>query len=409
MLTQLRVRRAARPLTGQWQRVPVQPRGSTQLGISFRPLQAEALGLEPRAALQALLRYPFEVIRIAAYWDRLEPAPGRLETGELDRVLDAAEQAGKQVILGVGAVKNFGYPEFFVPDAPPGPPAARGHPGHPGRAARAAPGGGQEFLTRVTARYADRDAIIAWQVEHEAVDPLGMEHSWRLSEAFVRAEVAAVRAADPAGRPVLMNGFLPTSTPVALQQRWRTRDQGDSLAVAQRLADIVGVDFYPRHALASAGPLSVYLDGSQTRRQAAAAPAAARPRRRRGPRADDRRGAGRAVGGGDDTAEPGRPGHVQLPPRRSDHDLQPAAEAGQRVAPRSGKLPVLGCGVLAGPRPGWGSELPACVRARAGRERLTSAGSLPVAEHGGPGRQERGEQSRGHRRVDQRAARHHLA
>ncbi|HEY6275967.1 MAG TPA: hypothetical protein VIX86_06515, partial [Streptosporangiaceae bacterium] len=40
-------------------------------------------------------------------------------------------------------------------------------------------------------------------------------------------------------------------------------DQGDSLAVAQRLADVVGIDFYPRHALASAGPVSVYLDGSR--------------------------------------------------------------------------------------------------------------------------------------------------
>ena len=93
-----------------------------------------------------------------------------------------------------------------------------------------------------------------------------MEHSWRLSEAFVRREVAAVRAADP-GRPVMMNGFLPTSTPVRLQQWWRTRDQGDSLSVAQRLADIVGIDFYPRHALASAGPLTVYLDGSRARWQ----------------------------------------------------------------------------------------------------------------------------------------------
>ena len=43
----------------------------------------------------------------------------------------------------------------------------------------------------------------------------------------------------------MMNGFLPTSTPVALQQWWRTRDQGDSLAVAQRLADIVGVRLLP--------------------------------------------------------------------------------------------------------------------------------------------------------------------
>ena len=266
MLTELLVRRAARPLTGQWQRVPVQPRGRTQLGISFRPLQAEAQGLEPRAALRTLLRYPFEVIRIAVYWDRLEPAPGRFDTGEVDRVLDAAEQAGKRVILGVGAVKNFGYPEFFVPAHHLDRPLPEGTLVTPHGQARLLQAA-TEFLTRVTSRYAGRDAIIAWQVEHEAVDPLGMEHSWRLSEAFVRAEVEAVRAADPAGRPVMMNGFLPTSTPVALQQRWRTRDQGDSLAVAQRLADVVGIDFYPRHALASAGPLSLYLDGSGTRRR----------------------------------------------------------------------------------------------------------------------------------------------
>ena len=110
-------------------------------------------------------------------------------------------------------------------------------------------------------RYRDRPAIVAWQVEHEAVDPLGMEHSWRLSAAFVRQEVAAVRAADPT-RPVMMNGFLPTSAPVRTQQWWRTRDQGDSLAVAQQLADIVGVDFYPRHALVAGAGRTVYLDGS---------------------------------------------------------------------------------------------------------------------------------------------------
>ena len=55
-------------------------------------------------------------------------------------------------------------------------------------------------------------------------------------------EVEAVRAADPT-RPIMMNGFLPTSLAVQAQQWWRTRDQGDSLAVAQRLADMVGIDF----------------------------------------------------------------------------------------------------------------------------------------------------------------------
>lgn len=120
---------------------------------------------------------------------------------------------------------------------------------------------GISFLTRVVARYRDRARVVAWQVEHEAVDPLGVEHSWRLSAGYAQAEAAAVRAADPA-RPVLMNGFLPTSSPVRLTQWWRSRDQGDSLAAAQRLADITGIDFYPRHALVSAGGRTLYLDGS---------------------------------------------------------------------------------------------------------------------------------------------------
>ncbi len=261
-LTELRLRRAAQPLTGRWRQLPVQPRGAAQLGISFRPLQAAALGLDPDAALQALLAYPFQVIRLGAYWNRLEPNHGDFQPGELDRQLDAAEQAGKQVIICLGAVKTFGYPEFFVPRHYLGQPLREGSLVRPDER-RALLDGAVAFVHRVIERYRQRDSIIAWQVEHEAVDPLGMEHSWRLAEAFVRSEVEAVRAADPS-RPVMMNGFLATSAPVAVQQWWRTRDQGDSLAVAQRLADIVGVDFYPRHALASAGPLSLYLDGSRT-------------------------------------------------------------------------------------------------------------------------------------------------
>ena len=81
---------------------------------------------------------------------------------------------------------------------------------------------GTAFAARIVERYRDRKAIVAWQVEHDAVDPLGMEHSWRLSATFVRREVEAVRAADPT-RPVMMNGFLPTSAPVRIQQWWRTR------------------------------------------------------------------------------------------------------------------------------------------------------------------------------------------
>jgi Beta-galactosidase len=277
---QLRVARAARPLTDRWRRVPVEPRGQAKLGISFRPLQAQALGLEPMATLSALLSYEFELIRLGAYWDHIETGPGRFDTGELDRQVDAAERAGKQIILCLGPVKTFGYPEFFVPGHRLPEPLPEGilvePAAHPALAEA-----GAAFIGRLVERYRDRKAIVAWQVEHDAVDPLGLEHSWRLSAAFVRREVEAVRAADPT-RPVLLNGFLPTSVPVRLQQWWRTRDQGDSLVVAQQLADIVGIDFYPRHAVVAAAGWTVYLAGRigalDRRRALVRAAAAGRPR-----------------------------------------------------------------------------------------------------------------------------------
>ncbi len=69
-----------------------------------------------------------------------------------------------------------------------------------------------DHLPRLVERYKPHGSILAWQLEHEAVDPLGVEHSWRLQADFVEQEVGALRKADPT-RPVLMNGFLPTSSP----------------------------------------------------------------------------------------------------------------------------------------------------------------------------------------------------
>ncbi len=258
----VRLTRARRQLTDRWQQESIQPRGSALLGLSFRPLQAEAFGLDPRTTLQAILAYPFQIIRLGAYWNRMEREPGRFSPDELDWQVDAAERAGKQIILCVGAVKTFGYPEYFVPAHQLRHPLREGVRVEVGAHA-ALLSAATAFITRVVERYRDRKAVVAWQVEHEAVDPLGMEHSWRLSVDFVRQEVAVVRATDPT-RPIMMNGFLPTSSPVRLQQWWRTRDQGDSLAVARQLADIVGVDYYPRHALVSAGAWTLYLDGSRT-------------------------------------------------------------------------------------------------------------------------------------------------
>ena len=226
-------------------------------------------------------------------------------------------------------MKTFGYPEFFVPGHHLPEPLREGALVEP--AAHAALlDAGAAFVARLVERYRDRQAIVAWQVEHDAVDPLGMEHSWRLSAAFVRREVEAVRAADPT-RPVLMNGFLPTSAPVRLQQWWRTRDQGDSLVVAQQLADLVGVDFYPRHAVVAAAGWTVYLAGRvgalRWRRQLLRW-AAARRLRSAGPFpvAEDQRAHGH-----EDRGQPGDGHHVEH--RARGHHLGVARDAGVERGP----------------------------------------------------------------------------
>lgn len=257
---EVRLKQATQPLTDAWQHLPVEPNRSTLLGISFRSPQIEMLGLDARTTLQTLLTYPFQLIRLGAYWNRMEPEPGLFYTDELDWQIDAAEQAGKQIILCVGPLKTFSYPEFFVPAH---------HLKHPlpehtlirPSAFPSLLSAATAFIARLVERYKHRQSIVAWQLEHEAVDPLGVEHSWRLDVAFVEKEMEAVRKADPT-RPVMMNGFLPTSLSVRLSQWWRTHDQGDSLAVAQRMADIVGIDYYPRHALMRIGSKTLYLDGS---------------------------------------------------------------------------------------------------------------------------------------------------
>lgn len=262
---EFRLKPPAQPLTDVWEHLLIAPRRSTLLGISFRPLQAAALGLDAQATLRTLLAYPFQLIRLGAYWNRIEPEPGVFSTDELDRQIDAAEQAGKQIILCVGPLKTFGYPEFFVPAhhlRQPFPEHTLVKPSAYPALLKAA----TAFLTRLVERYKSHQSIVAWQLEHEAVDPLGVEHSWRLDTAFVAQELAALRKSDPT-RPVMMNGFLPTSLPVRVSQWWQTHDQGDSLAVAQRLADMVGIDYYPRHALMGLGSRTLYLDGSQGRQQ----------------------------------------------------------------------------------------------------------------------------------------------
>src|SRR5260370_38064467 len=89
---EVRIKQATQPLTGAWQHMPIEPRRSTLLGMSFRSPQVTALGLDLRTTLPTLLTYPFQIIRLGAYWNRIELEPGKFNTDELDWQIDAAER-----------------------------------------------------------------------------------------------------------------------------------------------------------------------------------------------------------------------------------------------------------------------------------------------------------------------------
>ncbi len=196
VLTEARVERAARPATDRWKRARVAARDGALLGFSFRPFQAEEFGLDTDDTLRELLAMPFDVVRLGAYWNRLESGTDQPCFAELDDHVAAVAAAGKRLVLCVGAVKCFGYPEVFVPSnrlQAPFPEGRLVEPGTHPELLEAALG----FIGQVVERYRRCEAVVAWQVEHEAVDPLGIGHSWRLSERWVRHEVDAVRALDP--------------------------------------------------------------------------------------------------------------------------------------------------------------------------------------------------------------------
>ncbi len=245
-------------LTDDWSTMAIAPRQSTLVGISLRPHQAELFGLDLQEVITTLFQYPIQLVRLGAYWNSIEAKPGEFNTDELDWQLDALEKAGAQVVLCVGALKTFGYPEYFIPAhymPHPLPDWTLITPEEYPQLSEAA----NAFIHRIVAHTRQRTSIVAWQLENEPLDPLSFAHYWRISRDFLEREYATLRDIDPS-RPVMINGFSSSSFAVKAGQAWITRDQGDSLTVAKQIADIVGVDYYPKIALSGVGSKNVYLN-----------------------------------------------------------------------------------------------------------------------------------------------------
>ena len=234
LISEMRISKARQPLTEDWRQIPIEHRGSTLLGISFRPLQAQEYGLDTRSTLSKLLEYPIQIVRLGAYWNKIELKKGVFDTSELDWEVDRVEQAGATDYLCVGALKTFGFPEYFIPHHYMQKPLPNGTlitPTEHSDLLAAA----KNFITYITERYKTENLSLLGKLENEPTDPLPDASYWRISVDFVKSELETLRASDKT-KPVMINGFLATSLIVKLGAAWLTRGQGNALDLAKNIS-----------------------------------------------------------------------------------------------------------------------------------------------------------------------------
>lgn len=161
-------------------------------GMSFNTFYAEELGLDWKEAYDAILNdLGVKHLRLAAHWPMIEPTRDSYDYSKIDYQLEAAQEAGADVILAVGR-RLPRWPECHVPEW------------------------GQdlswedqkaeirEYLTETVLRYKDDPNIIYWQVENEPyLEVFAFEHCGELDEEFLLEEIALIKELDPT-RPILL-------------------------------------------------------------------------------------------------------------------------------------------------------------------------------------------------------------
>lgn len=161
-------------------------------GMSFNTMYATELGLDWKETYNAILDdLGVRHLRLAAHWPMTEPVRGEYNFAELDYQISKAEEAGAEVILGVGR-RLPRWPECHIPAW-----------------AELLTWEEQkqilrEYISAVVTRYKDSPAVKIWQVENEPYLSLfAKEHCGDLDEAFLKEEVEMVRYLDNS-RPILV-------------------------------------------------------------------------------------------------------------------------------------------------------------------------------------------------------------
>lgn len=159
-------------------------------GVVFSQKHAKYLKLDWRETYLALLDdLKVKKVKIASYWDLIEPQENNYDFTDLDWQIAEAGNYGAEVLLAVG-MKSPRWPECHIP----------------GWAEKIGKDSQQEriikFLKEIVLRYRDSNVIKGWQVENEPFFVFG-ECSW-VDKEFLKKEVDLIKSLDLKHRPIVI-------------------------------------------------------------------------------------------------------------------------------------------------------------------------------------------------------------
>ena len=182
-------------------------------GATFSKPYAESMGLDwKKTYLATLDDLGVRRFRIPAYWDNIEPSPGKFHYEDVDWQVTEAHARKAKIILAIGR-KLPRWPECHVPVWTQGMNEndVRTHI--------------ITMLKNTVKQYVKNDTIVAWQIENEPTLNFGICPP--LSREFLKQEVSVVRSLDST-RPIIITESGELSTWI------------DAIGIA----DVVGVSTY---------------------------------------------------------------------------------------------------------------------------------------------------------------------
>lgn len=203
--------------------------------LSIQEIQSKDLSLD--YCIKLLLEMGFKLIRIPAYWSRIESKKDIYDFKELDRIIKKLSDNNINIVLTIG-VKSLRRPEFHIPDWLEWKNKGKYLPNSKYFEQKAF-----KYFQIVFERYKIYNSIKWWQVENEPFDNIPSLGSYKISESFLEKEIKYIRDNDHNNRKIITTTTFPIDIlsrtielfPSILKYRKQIYETGD----------IIGIDIYP--------------------------------------------------------------------------------------------------------------------------------------------------------------------